>query len=369
MAESIFKNEEGEEEIRAKLKDLEAQIAANNPRNIAGMREKELRALTRQNFFGDGHHGDILLDGTTDFNDFSSRSGTTYTLTSDVYSDNLDIKSGVIVLTNGYRIFCKSDLSNRGDIKANGGDGGAGGDAVTTTGGAAGAAGTAAHGVGSLPASVSGKAGALGANSGLTDHNNGATGDSRNPSMGVAGVAGGGAYDGEPVSSPGGGGGAGVATLGYNLPFTYVFAAFLIETNPSASALLGTAGSGSGAGGGAGDAGDGSGGGGGGSGAPGGIIVIFANRIINEGSIQANGGNGGVGGVASSGGDDDGASGGGGGGGSGGVIVLVYGVRSGSGSEAVTGGNGGAGGVANGWFAGLAGSTGNAGTLYEIELG
>jgi hypothetical protein len=106
-----------------------------------------------------------------------------------------------------------------------------------------------------------------------------------------------------------------------------------------------------------------SGGGGGGNGAStgatggrgAGFILLACNELINDGSIQANGGNG----------SNAGGSGRGGGGGGSGGIVLVYSQKemSGSGAVSVTGGTGGTGGGSGG----LAGSSGGDGVFYEIK--
>jgi hypothetical protein len=131
------------------------------------------------------------------------------------------------------------------------------------------------------------------------------------------------------------------------------------------------------------------GGGGGGAGGNGGMIVIFAQTLINNGTISANGGNGGAGGKgqdAKTGDTNSRAGGGGGGGGSGGqggVVLLVYGSKTGDGIIETKGGKGaagGAGGAANGLVnlqggyteyptpgsKGGDGNTGNTGKIIEI---
>lgn len=472
--------------IKQKLIDLEGQMAALNPRNLAGIKAKELRAATRANIFGDGSDGDIIFDGTTDLNDFSSRSGTTYTLTRDLFADNMTVNVGVTVKGGGFRIFVAKDLRNQGTIHSNGGNGGVGGNGGSVSGttggagGAGGAAGALAHAQGSLPAVLAGViGGAGGAGRGVGAGSagaNGGTGKNRAKSLGAAGVGGGaggsGGAGGNTAGTAAGSGGNGGSKVGtiYNMPrspqsaydltdvqpsmaivsatmpttagtaitvdvntfffgdndsgtntitvdgnafvvpaenaYSFIapagtsyFASTAVDTcfsvNLSPFVMQGSAGSGSGGGAGGGgegtnDVAGGGGGGGGGSGAPGGFLVIFAARIINNGTISANGGAGGDGGNGGNGASaaeglnsgGGGGAGGGGGGGSGGVVILVYGTKSGSGTETVTGGAAGAAGTpgtgGNDGGAGTDGSPGNAGTagtagfagsLIEIAIG
>lgn len=374
--ENLWGGDEGDEmaSIKQKLLDLESQIGALNPRNLAGIKAKELRAATRANLFGDGSDGNVIFDGTTDLTDFSSRSGTVYSLTRDLFANNLTINTGVTLKPAGFRIFASADLTNNGTIHSNGGDGGNGGNASGDTGGTAGTAGAAAHAQGSLPASLIGKAGKAGSNQGSAG-TAGEDGTDSDKSLGAAGVGGGGGGSGTAGvgSDPGGAGGNGGSKTGtvYNAPRSPQAAYLLADTQPSDTfaVLLGSPSSGSGGSGGGGNGGGG-GGGSGGSGAPGGFVVIFAYRIINNGIISANGGNGGNGGNGSDGGGSNGGGGGGGGGaGSGGVLIFVYGLKSGSGTETVDGGTGGTPGTANNGNDGSAGSAGNTGSLIEVVVG
>ncbi len=385
--------------IRQKLLDLESQIGALNPRNLAGIKAKELRAATRQNIFGDGSDGNVILNGTTTYTDFSSLAGSTYTLTRDLFAENLTVNTGIILKTNGFRWFCSKDFTNKGTTHANGGNGGNGGNGTAggsggNTGGAAGTAGSAAHSSGSLPATNPGIVGGAGGDvNGAGSPNagsNGSAGADVTKSLGSAGSGGGAGGSGGESGGAGGSGGNGGSKSGtvFNIPRSPQSAYFLVDTQPSSTlaVLMGSCGSGSGAGGGgAGGGSEGlvdppSGAGGGGSGAPGGMMVGFAYRIINDGTISANGGNGGAGGTggtASSGNCSGGGGGGGGAGGPGGVIILVYGIKTGSGDITVTGGTAGAAGAkgvahGSGHFdgnPGTAGVAGGTGTLMEVVVG
>lgn len=400
MEESVWPENQGDNDaLWEKLRDLESQISAVNPRNLAGIKAKELRAATRSNIYGDSSDGDITFDGATDHNTFSSRSSTTYTLTRDVFGGNIIVNTGVTVKTAGFRIFAAgtAGLTNNGTIHANGGAGGAGGtgssgSASNNPGGTAGAAGAAAHTGGSLPDSLPGIIGSVGATGGAGGGNtgtNGTAGTNSAKSLGAAGTGGGAGGSGDGAAGGSGGNGGSKTGTVFNLPRSPQAAYYLFDSQPSNTfaVLLGSAGSGSGgsgaSGGSSGTTEDGPGGGGsGGSGAPGGMMVIFAYRIINNGIISANGGVGGAGGNGPTLGGNPidhmvGAGGGGGGaGGSGGVIILVYGIKTGSGEETVTGGAGGAAGAAGtgraggaAGNAGTAGTAGNTGTLIEVIVG
>jgi hypothetical protein len=72
--------------------------------------------------FGTGQDGDVTLDGSTNYNSFSSRSGSVYTLTRDVFADDLTINTGVELKAAGFRVYVKGTLTTvgTGKISANG---------------------------------------------------------------------------------------------------------------------------------------------------------------------------------------------------------------------------------------------------------
>lgn len=376
---SIF-DEQEDSSLQQRLADLEAQIAALNPRNFAGIQNKELRAAVRANLFGDGIDGDYILDGTqAAVSGLFGKSGSTYTLLRDAYFNTLEIKAGVILKPNGFRIFTKDDFINRGTVEVNGGDGGDGDSGTTeTTSGSlpaepGGSAGVQAYTSGSLSVPLAGLAGGDGEARGTTPQENGTAGSSVTNSVGVAGSGGGGGGNGGDqgggAASTGGAGGN--VTAANNLPRTPFFSQILLDTD--GSQIEGSAQSGSGGGGSNGNRAPGNsygtGGGGGGSGSSGGVLAVYSNRIINEGIFEATGGDGGDGGDGGA-GNEGGGGGGGGGGGAGGVIILCYGALTGSGTTDVSGGAAGSGGTGPG--SGVDGADGGAGTdgnVFSVEVG
>lgn len=358
MAESIFKETTDSDDLAQRIENLESQISSLNPRNLAGLKAKELRAAVRANIFGDGSDG----EGTISTNS---------SLTRDFFYNNLTIDSSAILNTNGFRLFVKGDLiiKSGSSISVNGNDGADGNDGPA--GGAGGSGGAAAHSSGSLPASLAGKAG--GSLQGNNEGEVGTAGDGVVKGLGANGAAGGagGAGETNPGTQPSGGAAGTISGTVFNVPRSPQAAYMLHDTQPSDTfdVLRGSASSGSGAAGNDATVGPGTAGGGGGSGSPGGMMVIFANRIINEGTISANGGNGGDGGDSDG---NDAGGGGGGAGGSGGVIILVYGTKSGAGTYTVTAGTGGIAGTSPAGGDGTdgdPGADGNDGTLIEIEVG
>ena len=203
MQEDLWTSKDTETaEIKQKLADLESQIGAINPRNLGGVSQKALRAATRANIYGDGSDGNITFDGTTDLNTFSSRVGTVYTLTRDLFGKNVVINSGVTVKGGGFRVFVSQELKNSGSLNADGGDGGAGTDGGNGQngggsqggGGGGGTAGTLAHNQGSYPATLAGAAGGAGSNgrNSAAAATAGSNGSNVTKSLGAAGVGGGG---------------------------------------------------------------------------------------------------------------------------------------------------------------------------------
>jgi hypothetical protein len=353
-------------------------------------------------YFGDGVDGDYTLDGTNNYSTKGmTNSGTTYTLTRDIYAVDLNVLEGSVLNTDGYRIFVLGTLTRGGTIQNNGGNGGNGDNAVTQNGGDSNTSGGTGGLGGGASGSTLGKA--LDGGSGGGSHcafigvlansysHAGTAGTNKNPSLGVSGVAGG---DGAKAYLSGGsnygtnqaGGSGGVATteqMKFELQDTlysnsaYVIdlaALFLASGVTSGNALSHSASSG---GGGAGhwvgggpDAGNYriAGGGGGGAGGNGGIIYIAAKTITGSGLIQSLGGDGGDGGSGGSlAGYFSSGKGGGGAGGNGGVIVLIY--KSGSpGTLTVTGGTRGYVGSSGASLGATDGTDGNNGKWYIFRI-
>lgn len=205
MIEEVFPTTENQEELKQKVLDLENQISGLNPRNFAGIQDKELRAATRANIYGDGSDEDVVIDSNV-------------TLTRDVFYNSLKVVNGFTLNTGGYRIFCIKDLINNGTISRDGSTGTAGGVPTgETTPGTGGAGGALAGG--SLPGGTTGSAGGAGsirnsANPANNPGSNGTVGVSVNKGLSVAGVGGGGggrggngaSVDGEAGGSGGNGG-------------------------------------------------------------------------------------------------------------------------------------------------------------------
>lgn len=341
MASDIFESQDSNnlDDLQQKVQDLQNQISSLNPRNMGGVRTKDLRQATRINFFGDGSDGNVILTSNT-------------TLTRDMFYKSLTINKGVILKSANYRIFTTGDLINNGTIQCNGSDGANTRTAVPS---------------GSLPAGANGGAGASAVVSGSNIGSAGSAGASVAKSLGAAGVGGGGG--GSAFGNAGGSGGNGGSLTGtvFNVPRSPQSAYMLLDTYPSVTVLGGSAGAGGGGSGGA--VNSGTSGAGGDGGAAGGTVEIFSYRIINNGIIQAKGNNGGNGGNAGT-ATGSGGGGGGGGGGAGGVIILVYGEKTGTGTTSVAGGTGGTGGTGfNSGANGSAGTNGNSGTVIEIALG
>ena len=305
-------------------------------------RHGPLENVVNPNQFGPGVDGDATVS-------------TGITLTSDAYYQNLTLTAGGSIITSGYRLFISGDLDLRnaasGAIKWNGG---AAGHAIGSTGGAVGAllvGNTTGGSTGTAVAGVTGVAG-VGAQAtniatsaclvGLTLNRANASGAGGSGTSGAGGVA--------RVAAAG--------TLQYvpKLPLIDVFFRMV-------SVLGGAAGQAGSSG-----AGDGTnlGGGGGGNGKGGGMVQIYARRVLVGPStpadvIQALGSAGGNGGVPPTG---NCGGGGGAGGGSGGGVFLVAGEIVGSttaGGIDVTGGAGGNG--AAGVGTGTAGTGANSGSF------
>lgn len=358
------------------------------------------------NSFGDGGDGAGVADGSTAVPGMTL-SGSIYTLTRDIYLTDLTISTGIIIKTNGYRIFGIGTLTMNGtaQIQRNGNAGTSGGNASQNIGGSAGAGG-AALADGYLKGSQAGGNGAAGANGDSTSvggsrtaqpGNPGSNGSNTNNSIGTnASSAGSGGGGGSGFNGGGSSGGAsgssGTATLA-NVKLSASWHLYpLLDVSSTGSTVkydnsASPGGAGSGAGGGpfvynAADNQGGGGGGSGGSGSGGGIIAIYFKNIVigASASITSNGGAGGNGGNGGTAHTSAGNTGGGGGGGSaaggnGGIIVLIYNSLTNNGVISVSGGAHGTHGVgAPGNVGGSAGSDGtdgadgSAGTIFEFQL-
>lgn len=307
--------------------------------------------------FGDGSDGDVEITSNT-------------TLTADKYYNTLQVKTGVVLSPDGFRIFVKDTCIIDGTIRRNGNNGNVGGDASNGTGGTGGTGGSAIA-AGYFSATVAGVAGGDGGTNAASG-STGTTGTNVSNSIGSNGVTGGaGGRSILHANSGGGGGAAGTATASNIKLIANVHLATLVDVGSTGSGVKLTPSAGSGGGGGGeGDSGSG-GGGGGGSASGGGIIGIYARilRITSNGVVECNGGTGGTGGKGA-GGVNGGGGGGGGGGGNGGEMILVYNNFINDGSATVNGGSGGTGGLSGGGASevGATGTAGTKGTVREFEI-
>lgn len=270
---------------------------------------------------GDGSDGAVNMDGTNTYASFASKSGSTYTLTRDVFSSSFTIASGVTLKPAGYKIFCTNTVTNASGAFMN-----ADGNNGTAT------AGGSNTGNGSLGAGQAGGAGNTGAGSGGTG--------------GGFGVGNGGAGG---LGASGAAGGAGFSQNGGTWMLRAVQGVLTGVLNYLGASQLVRGGSGGGGGG-----GDGTNrGGGGGSG--GGLIVIFARNFVNNGTISAVGGNGFV--------PASGNCGGGGGGGGGTLLTFTLNAITNTGTVSLSGGSG-----ASGVGTGASGSNGTTGTALNVVM-
>lgn len=297
--------------------------------------------------FGDASDGTVNMDGTNTFAAFASKSGSTYTLTRNIYADTLTIGSGVTLKTDGWIIYART-ITGSGTVTwgtVNNASGQTGGAATTVSG------------------PYKNFAGTNGGNAGGTDP--APAGGSSSSQVAVIGSAG--AQGGQGGSNNGGLGGPGGTVGTATAPVTkFGLTAFntahMLDFNASFAFVRYTQGTGSTGGGGANSTGGTGGSAGGGAGASGGMVVIFAGTMSGTFTITVNGGNG-----ANSASQSGGASGGGGAGGNGGVVVLVTADKTGySGTINRNGGTGGTAGSAV--IQGAAGANGATGTLYDINI-
>ena len=271
-------------------------------------------AIAAHFYSGNGSDGSLVFDGTSTILGIVP-SGNIYTLSRDIYPENMTVNSGVTIRPSGYCIFVRTKLSNAGTIQFNGSIGANGSAGVNANGG------TSFANQGTL--NVSGGGGGAGRfTTGVGNAGSGSGGNN------VAGSAGG---DGGAGGVSGGGAGnasaAPSSALGQIKDIGFVARRRLLNANALAAANCGGGGGGggvnlqagtgsSGAGGGAGGAilivctildntggvisADGGPGGnavgtvdaqvGGGGGGAGGWVFVASSYVIAQGTIRANGG-------------------------------------------------------------------------------
>ena len=117
--EKFFAEPGENQEIIQRLASIEMQLQASNPANISAEVVRTLKKMTRRIYIGTGADGDAVFNGT-DAVSGTSRSSTTYTLTSDRNFVNVTVSDGVVVVTRQYLLFCKGAMANNGTIYANG---------------------------------------------------------------------------------------------------------------------------------------------------------------------------------------------------------------------------------------------------------
>lgn len=265
--------------------------------------------------YGSGQDGAVNFDGTNTFAAFTTKLGSVYTLTRDVFLSSMRVQSGVEVKAAGFKIFVSGTcrVLTGGLVTCDGKD------AVGPTPGGTSSLGTL--GVGT--AGGAGHAGVAAGSNGTIQAN---TLSDASPSGGPGGAGGaqGGGLGGTYIPNASNGGANFLTPILTGMLFSV--------TNGGANAQSTPIGGGAGGGGGGSDnAGVTAGGGGGG----GGVIVLNAYELINDGTIRARGGAG----AAATG---VGGNGGGGGGGGGGIVLQLSRKRSGAGTIDVSGGGGGA---------------------------
>lgn len=297
--------------------------------------------------YGDGSDGTVTCDGSTSVVGMSL-SGSTYTLTRDVYFKNITINDSITLITNGYRIFISVAL-----VVGNGASGNINYNAAS------------AAGYLSAPA-VPGSGAPSVINGTPTSGGNGAA--VVNSITGIAGANGGqgGVSSGTPITG-GAAGTGGTATVSNVKLIANWHLATLLDISSSGSTVKFTASAAAGGGGSGAQRGNSGAitGAGGNGGLNGGIVAIYAKSItLNAGSIiSANATNGGNGSTGSQGG------GGGGGGGNGGILVIVYNIIVNNGTMSVNAGTGGiAAAGTSGGGAGTNGNNGSAGVIYLFNL-
>lgn len=316
--------------------------------NSKGSQANSDGATIELGLFGPGIDGDAVFDGTLTGQNGATAAGTapnrSYTLTRSVFYNTVTVAAGKKLRTDGYKLFCASDMNILGEVHNDGNSGISGGGALSardlggSTAGGAGGAGAVAG--------ASGSAGSPGTNASA-------------PAVGGAGGAGasGGLNTVNGKAGGGGGGGGSLASTIYRPMFSLT-----PHLLAGAQLIAGGAGGGGG-GGGAGNVDAGSNGGAGGGGA--GVVMIFARNIrMDTGArISATGGLGG------SGAGSTGSGGGGGGGGGGGLVYLVYEtLLQRSGIIEAAGGSGGTGGVQGTDTGATSGANGSPGVSGKVVM-
>jgi hypothetical protein len=274
--------------------------------------------------FGDGSDGAATFDGAATPAG-TTKSGSTYTLTRDVYYTTATLTNSTFVKTGGYRFFAKTSLDiGSGCVIHRDGN-----DAIAQAGGAYQDRGTLAQ----AQTGATGQASFAPGNPGWWENSVYPLGG-----KGGRGGASGGGFANNAVEDP-------ATHVGMGSPRNLI-QALTLEPGPLAGGTAFSGGSGGSAG--ASSSASLPGGGGGG----GGIVAIYTASLINNGTISAKGGNGAAGVAGNT---------GGGGGGGGGVVILVYGSKSGSGTVSVAGGS-----PAAGAGSGGTGEAGASGAIYEL---
>jgi hypothetical protein len=323
---------------------------------------------------GDASDGTVDFDGTNTFTNFATTTGAApnlvYTLTRDVFGDNITVESGKTVKTANMILIGSLSITINGTLDNSGNNG-----TVSQSGGTD-TTNTATAGTVPLPTPgaiiTNANGGAGGSNGGIgANCANSVFTTARSATAWTGGTGGTGAV---PGNAGGNNGTTGTFTT-TNAPINTITRGLNLmpgngTTTPN---YLNTPyciynGLGGGGGGGTGGSSGGGGGAGGGGGGCGGWIVLSSPSITigGAGLIKSNGGTGGGGsnganavGAGARGGGGGGA---GGAGGNGGVVVLIYHTLSNSGSITETAGNGGNFGTGgNGINGGTNGSPGQAG--------
>lgn len=319
------------------LTDIEAVIAS--PLGAAGTHLESSGSVAQWiaepswGITGDGSDGVVNFDGSTTVLGLAPVSSV-YTLTRDIYlADGSQLSnSSTQIKTAGFRIFCDGVLTlAAGTIISN--DGTSSGSNTAGTGGGTGTTGYAGAAAG---------AGVVGVGSGTG-------GTSQSNACGGSGGAGGGTTGSGGTGGGAAGGTATAPTAGFGgIPrnvWNFLYAA---EVHVFSTLFNGGCG-----GGGGNSVASSTSGGGGGAGAG---VFVSAVRLVNNGTIRANGG-------AGSNASGSGTGSGGGGGGGGGIVCVVCGPGSTTGTLQA---NGGTGGTNQG--AGNKGVNGSNGTVLTLNL-
>lgn len=273
--------------------------------------------------FGTGIDGDAVISTHT-------------TASRAMYYNSLTVMSGIVYVTRTFPVYVKGTLLNLGTIHANGSSAFSGTNA------------------GGTPTST-GEFDSLAGGGGGGASSNGSAGTSKPnqpaplPLSGSSSCTGGTGGSNLGGSFTGGtGGNLGTQNTSATAGNIWSYPQMLYGAYPLSLTTKLPGGSGGGGGGGA------STGTGGGGGAGGGVLGVFANTILNSGTISADGGNGGIGGGN--------GQGGGGGGGGGGKVFCVYRLFTGNQPTA----NGGVGGQPLG--GGAVGADGGPGTVVMLQI-